>query len=535
MENFRSRSFFEFLQILWRKRALIGFVTAVVLLAALIVILNLPKVYESRALVVVSGEFFDRQANSAQIAAVTEQITSRANLASLIERYALYPDTKNLDYATTELAKDIKIETKYRSDNDGLPESFTLSFRHPDAQTAKQVVSDVVAIFNAANSSLEKQASEELHFVRSEITQIESRIKGVGTQKALGAARATAASRAAGAYERSRTEREAALASMEELGNREFLLQRQIADKKREIVQQQEIVRSAAPPDDYRSSSSYSALLRRKAELEGKLKDYTAQYTESHPKIADTRAQLAEVNRQIAEAAAKGEPTRAAASSPEAVELRNLQRELSRLEIDLEVVQRETAKKRQAAGGALAGATAPPRSLPAVPFTSGGSHSANESGSGRVTEFEEDSLKERYSNLLKREEALRPFTPSPAGPGAPFFQTVDQPNLPLTPAAPNRRKLMGFALVMALGAGLVLAIAFEIPKLYRIQDDRDVAYYLGVPVLALIPETLTTTERQRSRRQWQARSLRLLLIGAAAVPVLAFVFYAVRLFEILGK
>ena len=68
-----------------------------------------------------------------------------------------------------------------------------------------------------------------------------------------------------------------------------------------------------------------------------------------------------------------------------------------------------------------------------------------------------------------------------------------------------------------------------------IQDERDVHYFLGVPVLALIPETITGAERKRVRRRLLARRLSYVVIGAAAVPILTVLLNATGLFQILGS
>src|ERR1044071_9210359 len=176
MGNFRPRGLTECLQILWWRKSLIAFVAIVVLLAASAVIISIPKFYESRALIVVSGAIYDRQANGAQVAAVTEQITSRSNLETLIRRYNLYAPVTKIEPTVQQFEKEIKFETKYRSDSAGFPESFTVSYRHPDPAIAQHVVNDLVAIFDQANKTLEAQAADEARKIKEEIASIESRL-----------------------------------------------------------------------------------------------------------------------------------------------------------------------------------------------------------------------------------------------------------------------------------------------------------------------------------------------------------------------
>ena len=54
-----------------------------------------------------------------------------------------------------------------------------------------------------------------------------------------------------------------------------------------------------------------------------------------------------------------------------------------------------------------------------------------------------------------------------------------------------------------------------------IQDERDAEYFLGAPVVGLIPETLTPEERGRQRRLMLTRRLALLVLAVGSVPLLA--------------
>src|SRR5436305_3666829 len=522
MGSFRPRTLTDLFDILRRRAMLIAFVTIIVLMAAFVVVINVPHLYESRTRIVVSGQIYDRQANSAQIAAVTEQITSRTNLEGLINRYQLFAPVTNMDRATADLANAIKLETKYRSDSNGFPESFTLAFRDPNPNVAQQVVTELLGVFNQANATLEHQATEEARQIRTEIADIDAQLAQNHNSRAAHAASASAASRAASYAERARSERTAIAASVEQLHDRQYALQQQISNQKKAIVQQQEIVRTVMPADD-RTANSMGALLKRKADLEAQIKQYQDQYTDKYPKLATAREQLAEVEQRISEARASGEGTRAAQASPEAQQLRQMQIELSRMETELEIVERELNRKQQAAtsGGGVPAVASPVVSpAPAV-----GSYSA-------PGDYTTEGLKERYTQLLKRQEALSVFQPSPAGPATPFFQIVDEPNLPQQPAAPMRSKLMLFALAMALGAGLVAAVIAELPRLARINDERDIKYFLGVPVVAQLAESYTADERRHEARRQFARRLRFLLVGAAIIPLLAFVLNFSHVFHI---
>src|ERR1044072_10003892 len=101
-----------------------------------------------------------------------------------------------------------------------------------------------------------------------------------------------------------------------------------------------------AAPSEARSSSSYGVLLVRKAELEAQIKDFTAQYTDKNPKVIQARAQLDEINGQIAQLNTDNQG--GTQNSAEARELRTLERELGRMETELAITNRALDRKRQA-------------------------------------------------------------------------------------------------------------------------------------------------------------------------------------------
>jgi hypothetical protein len=94
-------------------------------------------------------------------------------------------------------------------------------------------------------------------------------------------------------------------------------------------------------------------------------------------------------------------------------------------------------------------------------------------------------------------------------------------------------RLIGLGIALALG--LLAAVALEFPRLFLIHDDRDVEYYLGAPVLALIPETLTPFERRRRRRLWGLRWLGFVILAAAMIPVFLIALDRAQIFQILGS
>lgn len=116
-----------------------------------------------------------------------------------------------------------------------------------------------------------------------------------------------------------------------------------------------------------------------------------------------------------------------------------------------------------------------------------------------------------------------------------MFQVVDKAVLPQSPVAPNRIKLMVLAFALSIGIGLMAALVVELPRMTLIQDERDIEYYLGAPVVGLIPETLTPSESNRNRKLFLVRVLLVFLLAISLVPILIVLFKKFQIFQLFAK
>lgn len=510
MINLRPRSPFEYVQLLWRRKLLIGVIALVVLLAALIVIKKMPNVYESRALIVITGLPNDeaRQGIASAITLTTQRLTSRSTLEPLIQRHNLYPGLRQ-DQQVALLQKALKLETKLRNYFPETPEAVTLVFSYTEPAIAQRVLADLVALFNQMNETVSQQVAEEARQVGSKISNVENQLRQMSARRVtrgstldLGAIRA---------------ERQAAGASLESLTDKQYSLQRQIADQRKQIAEQQELFKSATPANQ---SGAQGVLLVRRAELEAQLKDYATQYTEKNPKVTQTRNQLSEINHQLSQLASTG--TTSLASTPEGRELRSLERELARMETELEVTQREMGRRKEK----LVALPNVMLSAPSSPLPS------DTEAVGGLPTAQLGVLQNRYVTLLDRQDRMERSLAAPVERGLTPFRLVDPPNFPQLPIGPNRQKFKLMALGFAFLVGLIVAGALEGARLRLIQDRRDAEYFLGAPVVALIPETLTPVEQGHQRRLLLTRKLGFLLLAVVMVPVLALLLYTASKFFI---
>jgi uncharacterized protein involved in exopolysaccharide biosynthesis len=199
-----------------------------------------------------------------------------------------------------------------------------------------------------------------------------------------------------------------------------------------------------------------------------------------------------------------------------------MRRELKRLETELEVTRRDLSRKT--------------KSLKELPKELPDPGLAETVPSGQLNEAkaEYDRLKGRYDWLMTKQDSLQMLS-GEDGQKIARYQLIDQPLTQGAPVWPNRRMFMLLGLVIALALGLLAAAALEIPRLFLIRNDRDVEYYLGTPVLALIPETLTRFERRRRRWLWGLRWLGFMLLLGAMVPALVTALDRTQIVQILAS
>ncbi|HEY9435935.1 MAG TPA: hypothetical protein VI260_31130 [Blastocatellia bacterium] len=531
MEILRPRGLFEYVEILWRKKLLIFLVAASVSIATLLIISRIPSIYESHASIVISNQGNgndDRLLSSPSLTALRQRMTSDGNLTAIIRRYDLYHQTpgwiQDPNVAVERLRRSVKIDIKMRNYYPEAPESLTISYRYSDPAIAQRVVADLVSIFEQTNVTMRRQAATELERFRAKIAEVETQLQSLAPQSDLAFLRNETARRLDNDSSTVRAQRLAAADSIYSLSDKEFMLERQTDEQKRQITEQEKLVSSAAPASGMVANSAYGVLLARRAEVEGQTKDLATFATEKNPKMIQAQTQLVAINREIARLeAASGTSLGAAinSASPEARELRAMRRELQRFETELEVTRRDLSRKTE-------GLKELPKEQSDADKETASTIRLNEA------KAEYDRLMGRYNWLMDKQETLRKLSGDDGRSGE-TFQVIDAPIARTAPVGPNRLMLKLIGAGIALALGLLIASAWEIPRLFLIHNDRDVEYYLGTPVLAMIPETLTQSQRGRRRVLWGLRWMGLALLLGAMIPALVIVLDRAQVFQILAS
>jgi uncharacterized protein involved in exopolysaccharide biosynthesis len=381
-----------------------------------------------------------------------------------------------------------------------------LSYRHADPKVAQSVLTDVVSKFDQANEATRKRAAAEASWLDSQIAEMEGEFAAIGRSTG-----ASASISLAGAADL-KTARAGLNAALDLLSDKQYALEQQIAEQQRQISAQRGMV-EAAQSAPGTQDAAYGALLVRKAELESQALDYSAQYTNKNDKVIQNKNQLQEINRQLAALESKNQSPGVAAA-PAIRELLALERELVRLQTDLRITERETQRK-----------TAALESLPKTDVTPSGQKVISET----ETKVAYDRLVNRY-NLLQQQRDLVQKA-SALDSETPLIRISDPPNLPHDPVTPNRLMLRGLALGLALGTGLLAGAIVEVRRFFLVHDSNDVAYFLEMPVLGVIPETLTPVERRVKRLDMFSRALAVVLL-VSSVPAAVLVL---KHFDLLKK
>jgi hypothetical protein len=101
-------------------------------------------------------------------------------------------------------------------------------------------------------------------------------------------------------------------------------------------------------------------LLLRKTELAAQLREFAPQYTEKNPKVLQAKTQLSEIDRQLA---ALGEKNPMGLAAYETL---TLERELVRLQTELELARRESGRKKAELDALAAPMVSPLQTDPAI-------------------------------------------------------------------------------------------------------------------------------------------------------------------------
>ncbi len=531
--EFRQRTPSEYLKIAWRRKWLIILPAIAIATAVAWVVYRLPDVYESSTLIVVTPSTLptsvvpdiNEDTITRQLSSITQVVTSRSSLEPLVVKYELYQTERlrnePMENIIDNMRRDIKVEVN--TSRNEITNGFNITFRGRNPKTTQAVTAALASKYideqtkstiNSTTSAKQfienqtRQAKEELD--AADLKRLEFMQKNVGNLP-------SEATTLIGQLGGLREQQKAYITEVGRLQDRRSALSGQLGLIKKTVEQvKDEVIENTTDP---KTTPAWAQLAARKADIEAQLQRMLTELRPKHPDVLSKQAELNSVKNSMDEMVADWQE-RIKARQEKLKNRPDLQ--VASLEAELRLIDNEIKRQQKTLTDLDTQIGAVMQRINSVPGA--------EVALGAL-DREYQTKKSAYDGLLAQEQKISLGADAASQQQGEGIQVVDAAYLPSQPVAPRRLLLFAMGLGLGLGFGMVLVLAFEIPKLRTIQSREDAAHYTGLPVLAAVPELLTTQEaRAIPRRQ------RLLLAAGVAVtivsiPVLAFALRATHIFE----
>ena len=523
MNSLRPRTLTDYLRAARRRKFVIIATAIVFAAAAFIAVKRLPSVYESCVSVVVESPGGENAIDpSRRLAAIEQQLASRARLESIINKHGLFKAETERGARTDDLISEMRAQIRV-SEYAGRDNQLRISYRATDPATARIVARELAAELACDSAKAAPSTSTEANQLRERaiglsaaVRELEEKTPWLVTLKE--AAPATAAAQPARSAQPSAETLRAQQMTIESLKDRQYLIQQQMADIERRIASQQRIVEQQKKNSTLRDNPTYAVLIAKRTELQGQRDTLInrQELTDKHPRVAAITDQINAINRQVEEL--RQQDASQVSQSPEARELIQLESERNRLKLELEINNREMSRRSAIAS---VQSPSPATAAPQAPASS------------RLAE-RYFALKRDYEEVTARLEAAE--SKRAANPAKPEqVRLLDEASPAEQPIRPDHLPFTLAALAAGLALGACFAFAAESRRFQSLQDARDVDFCARLPLLAAIPKTVTAAERESAARRARLRFVVGAVVAAVATFALAEVFIITNIFTLIGK
>ena len=522
MNSLRPRTLTDYLRAARRRKFVIIVTSIVFAAAAFVAVKQLPSVYESSVSFIVEQPGSEPAIDPARRLAALQQQISRARLESIISKYGLFKEAAESSARVEDLASQMRSDIRI-TEQSGRDNQFRISYRAHDPQTAQRVTNELAAQLASDSAKAALSTSGEADQLRKRAAQLSAGMREL-EEKApwLITLKDAAASSPAQPSRNAQPSAEALRAqqmTIESLKDRQYLIQQQMADIERRIASERQIVEQQKKNSTLRDNPTYAVLIAKRTELQGQRDTLVnrQELTDKHPRVTAITDQINAINRQIEDL--RQQDANQVSQSPEARELMSLESERNRLKLELEINNREMARRSSVASvQSPAPVTVAPRDLASTRLA------------GQYF-----GLKRDYQEVMARLDDAESKRAENGGAAQEQIRLLGEAILPKQSAWPNRWPLTLAALTAGLALGACFAFAAESRRFASLQDGRDVDFYTRLPLLAEIPKTVTAVERKSALRQATLR----LAIGAVLVAVATFalaeIFIITNIFTLIGK
>ncbi|MBS1797109.1 MAG: hypothetical protein JSS81_25000 [Acidobacteria bacterium] len=545
--EFRQRTAGEFIRMLKRRKWFILLPVLTMTAAIGYVVYKLPSVYESKTLLTVNPpqisdivvKPLSDEDLSQRLQTINQEILSRSSLEPMITKYNLFELERNagMDMAliVDKMRKNIVVEVE-KSDNEKLA-AFRISYRDRKPDATRNVTAELAAKYVNAQVLASTKTAEntrdflqrELENAKNELNQIESErlkimMQNVETLPESGQGLIAQ-------LDGLRKREDSITKEKETLSAEKGRLNDQIASNNRQMrliedygeKETQDVARQAGQIED---TPAYAELIKKRAELTAQLDKLLKVFKEKHPDVVSKKDEIARVNEEL-ENLRKNTDKRvqiASQSSGRKAELqkKNLELENQRIQSQIGQIDQQLQYKDQELqqnAVQISGIEAKINTIPNVKV-------ALESVNSQY-----QSAKQKYDDLSKKINDASLQVNRESNAQGETIRVQDPANLPESPVAPKRALLTGLGGAIGLAIGLFLAAVFELPRVFKIQNIEDAKHYTGLPVLASVPPLLSHDEKVWLKRSHWLRVTAGVIAALGAIPLIAMVLQATKIFE----
>ena len=508
----------------WRWEIIFGMIPF--LLAGLLYCLFSAKIYRtSTTIVVVPQRVPEAYVRSTitgdideRVRGIWQGVTSRTSLERIIEQFNLYPGARErlpMETVVGAMRKKIQID----SPREARTNAFILSYEGADPILITKVVNALANMFIEENLKLrETQArgtadflSEELEKVYRELKHREEALKQYKIEH-MGELPEQRESNLA-MLQRLQDEIETLQENIRSAEDRKLLLQRQIAEER-------SILRATAPGVAGPQGDG-AAPHQAPTTLEGlkeRLRSLRTRYTDTHPDVVAVKKLVAKLEKEqgIQNLASDNEGAEASPESGAPVDVEGpvnaiivgLKYQLKGLEFDIKAIREASDKvRKQIVVYQARIESTPKREQEMVDLTR-----------------DYDNLRLSYESLLTRKIEAEQAAALERRQKGEQFRVIDPARIPVVAFKPDLKKILAMTFLLAVGAGLGLALGREfLGKVFY--DPDEVTKALNVPVLACVPLLLTDAEKRKRRLKALFLSM-FAVVGYAMVAALLFVLWS---------
>ena len=545
--EFRQRSVGEYLGMLKRQKWLIFLPTITMTIAIGYVVYKLPSIYESTTLLTVKPptistnlvQALTNEDLSQRLQSINQEVLSRSTLEPMVTKYDLYKAEREsgmpMELVIDKMYKAIKVELE-ESGNEKVA-AFRIRYRNSDPQATRNVTAELAGKYvNAQIQSQTVIAESTRELFDNQLNEKKTALDDLGKQRldimTQNVATLPESEQGLVAQLQGLRQREDSIIKEKQtLSNEKGRLYdsiRALNSNMRVIEtygekETEDVAKAATRIED---TPTYAALIAKRADLSARLEKLKAQYREKHPDVVDTKTQSDKVNEELSNLAKNSDrrvkDVTQASSRRADMQKQNVLIEVQKAEAQIVQIDQQMGYKDndlRANTGQIAQLEARINTIPNVKVAL----------EGVTSQYQ--SAKQSYDEILKKKNDAETMLNAEKNQQGETVRVQDPANIPQSPVAPKRAMLTLVGAGVGLLVGLFLAVAFELPRIFRIQNIEDAKHYTGLPVLASVPPLLSHDEKIWQKRSHWMRVLTGVVIAIGVIPVIVMILQATRLFD----